>query len=291
MAWTPEQKKAASERAKARYVAIQNKNLETKHDTNQVTRADDIQDEIQEALNTAEQHDPQYGPQPEFSAGMRSPDYGDIERMVEEMVQARIQDLQSIPQNYQPWQQQSPQISQQGQLVGVRDKYIMDPGRYPDPRERLASEQMLQRFAFKENYDLGWNIGVSSYQTKEGVNTREPKFTLQLIRVIFDEDTGLASDQRYVVCQAIFHEDPEAALAIATDRGYRFDDMGEKEFLDEMRYLRMRDWLLEAFYPPKPKAESRKKEVVIGNRVVEVFTMSSEQSETIPFASMKKASF
>lgn len=287
MAWTPEQKKAASDRAKARHAAQKQKSPETETKDTQVTRADEIEDDI---INAAELRDPMFGPQPEQSPALPIPDYGDIQRMVDEMVQERLKQLQNVPQaNYNPWaQQQQPglQIGGTGALVGVREKYIVNPQNYPDPRERLAKEARLQRFAFKENYDLDWEIGISQYQTKDGVNTREPKFTLKLVRVVFDDDTGLATNQRYVVCQIIFHEDPEAALAIAREQGYEVSDYAEKDFLDEMRYLRMRDWLLEAFYPQKPTVNSSKKEMVIGNRVVQVFEINAESAQPIPFSQL-----
>jgi hypothetical protein len=56
-----------------------------------------------------------------------------------------------------------------------------------------------------------------------------------------------------------------------------------------MRYLRMRDWLMEAFYPPKPQVVQGRHEEVIGNRVVEVFTVNQEVGNgtpTMPFSSL-----
>lgn len=162
-------------------------------------------------------------------------------------------------------------------LVGTREKYILDPAHYPDPRERLAQEPKLARFAFDMNYELEFNVGVSQYQTKDGVNTKEPKFTIQLNRVVIDEETGEPTDGRYVITQGIFHEDPEAAIVVASEQGIDVNAWEEKPFLDEMRYLRFRDWLLEAFYTPLPARDRKnKREVVINGKLVQYFEVNSQ---------------
>jgi hypothetical protein len=286
--WTPEQKQAARDRYQAK-AAQKQKTLET--------NSPPTGTELPPIINHVDQQDPMSGPQPESAPQMTNPDYGDIERRIDEMVQAKLRALGVLPgpsTSFQPWQNMPQpmgglQIGSQGQLVGTREKYVLDPKRYPDPRSRLADEQPLERFAFKQNYDMEWEVGVSSYQTKDGVNTREPKFTLKLRRIVFDDDTGLPTDQRYVICQAIFHEDPDAALVIAQEKGYTVDTENELNFLNEMRYLRMRDWLMEAFYPPKPKLENKKREAVVGNRVVEIFTVNGTETQAIPFDQIKRA--
>ena len=185
--------------------------------------------------------------------------------------------------------QQTPQVNQQGSLVGTFEKYVVDPANYPDPRERLRKEPKLQPFAFDFNYELGWDISTSNYQTQDGISTKEPKFTLELNRIIKDEETGENTNKRYTVCRAIFHEDPQAAIVVARENNYPVDETNQKSFLDEMRYVLMRDWLLEAFYPPKSTQEKMNKtETVIGNTLVEVFEINSEQSETMPFSQIHK---
>lgn len=179
-----------------------------------------------------------------------------------------------------------PQAGQAG-LIGTYEKYKVDPSLYPDPRQRLSHEPRLQRFAFDMNYELAWTIGVSSYKTIDGINTKEPKFTIELNKIVLDEDTGEQTDGRYTICRAIFHEDPEAALVVAREQGVNVEDFEEKAFLDEMRYLRIRDWLLEAFYPPKPQQEKKnKKDMVIGGKLVEYFEINSESSESVPFGQL-----
>lgn len=206
----------------------------------------------------------------------------DLQKQVEELKALFSQTAQ--PQALQP-QMQMPQLNHAGKLVGRVDRYIIDPANYPNPCSRLSQEPRLQRFAFPINYELDFKVTSTSYQNQEGVNMREPKFTLELHKIVMDEDTGLATDGRYVICRSIFHEDPEAALVIARDNSVEVDQTNEKNFLDEMRYLRMRDWLLEAFYPKAAQPARQKKEVVVGGKLVEFFTVNSETAQS-PFKDM-----
>lgn len=111
----------------------------------------------------------------------------------------------------------------------------------------------------------------------------EPRFTLDLNRIVYDEETYEPTNKRYTVCRMVFFEDPQTAMIIARENGIQIDAQDEASFLDEMRFLRMRDWLLEAFYPPKPAPNRNKREQVIGNQMVEVWEISSETSAKIPF--------
>lgn len=167
------------------------------------------------------------------------------------------------------------QVASDGSLIGYREKYIMDPAHYPNPVDRLREEKMLRRFAFDINYDLYFNVSVSSYKTIEGVNTREPKFTLELVQVMIDEDTGLPTNGRIVRARLIFHEDPEAALVIAQEQGLEVDQQNEARFLNEMRYLRMQDWLIGCFYPPRINKHQERRDMVVGGQVVEFFEVNS----------------
>lgn len=221
------------------------------------------------------------GPEPGASPSADNADIGDLLRRIKELEDDRQFMRTGMSQNA------GVQANARGGLVGTFEKYAVNPAHYPDPCARLAQEPRLQRFAFPANYELVFEVATTSYQTKDGVNTREPKFTLELNRIVYDEDSGAPTNGRYVVCRAIFHEDPDAALVVAHDNGIDVDSMNEKRFLDEMRYLRMRDWLLEAFYPPKSQQKRSKKEMVIGNRLVEYFEVNSQDSEMIPFDQLK----
>lgn len=170
-----------------------------------------------------------------------------------------------------------------GRLIGIKDRYSMDFTQYPDPRERLAKEPRLARIAFDHNYELEWEVGSTSYETKSGINQQEPKFNLKLNRVVLD-DEGERTNARYKVCQMVFFEDPQTAIVTANENGLSINDENEMEFLNEMRYLRVRDWLLECFWPkPQSKVVSNKRDMVIGGKQVEYFEVSSEESAKIPF--------
>ena len=95
---------------------------------------------------------------------------------------------------------------------------------------------------------------------------------------------GNKTEGRYVRRQMIFFEDPDAAMTVARENGLNVEDFEEKTFLDEMRYLRVRDWLLENFYPPKNiNRKQNKKQMVVGNQVVEYYEVSSVENSDIPF--------
>jgi hypothetical protein len=177
-----------------------------------------------------------------------------------------------------------------GGIVGTVTKYSINPKDYPDPRDRLFEEKRLQLKGFNRDWwDLEWIVGRVNYETKDRVNTVEPKFQLRLIRIIEDPETGEPSNKRYTLWKGTFFEDPQAAIQVALDHGFEVSEQMEKAFLDEMRYLRMRDWLLEAFYPPKPSQQKiNKTETVIGNRLVEVYEINSQESATIPFQNISK---
>ena len=172
--------------------------------------------------------------------------------------------------------------------VAVRSitKFSVDPNDYPDPRERLANEPRLEEHAFKKNYELSWKVGRVNYDSN-GVHYLEPKFQIELWGIYRDPETGEQTNKRYKIHKATFFEDPTAAVQLAHEKGLDTTNL-EREFMDEMRYLSMRDWLMECFYPAKPTGQkSNKKEEVIGNRLVEVFEINSETAETIPFSQLR----
>lgn len=181
----------------------------------------------------------------------------------------------------------TPQVNFRGGLVGTYEKYIVDPAYYPNPIERLSQEARLQQFAFPMNYELDFQVSTTQYETKDGVHIKEPRFVVELRRIVRDEETGEPTGGRYIIRRLTFHEDPDAAMTIAREQGLEVDSTNERHFLNEMRYLRMRDWLLETFFPTKPKKVQNKKEMVVGNRLVEYFEVSSTDSEVMPFDRLK----
>lgn len=286
---TEEQRKAASDRMKAYHAAKKqkakvNKALEPIAQGLAALGPQDLDDSLtfQAAIDAAYKGPlEQYPVEPQAPPQMSPEDINSLLRRVQELERQAAQHKGEAA-----WNQPRPD-PRTGRLIGTIEKYIIDPKHYPDPRERLAREPRLQRFAFSDNYELEFEVTSTQYETKDGVNMREPKFTLALIRIMYD-DAGERTNDRFTVCRAIFHEDPQSAIVVARENGLPVDETNEKGFLDEMRYLRMRDWLLEAFYPPKPiQAKQNKREMVIGNKLVEVFEINSEQSETMPFSQLK----
>lgn len=232
-------------------------------------------------------HEAKKQPKPEVAQQPQDAEKQDI--LSQELADLKKQIEELKAEKFQPKPQEKAELNQGGKLVGTFEKFIVDPAYYPDPRERLSKEPRLAQFAFPLNYELVWDISTSNYQTQDGVNTREPKFTIQLIKIVMDEDTGEPTNKRYMVRQAILHEDPQAAITVAREQGLEVDEENQKSFLDEMRYIRMRDWLLEAFYPPKPAQEKKNKsQTVVGNVLVDMWEINSEDPSSISFGELNK---
>jgi len=201
-------------------------------------------------------------------------------------LQRQINELKDMLLKQALHPQQQTQV-QGNRLIGRTDRYIIDPANYDNPCERLSDEPKLRKFAFKENYELAFEIGSTTYTTLDGLNMREPKFTLSL-HLIGEDENGEKNNKRYVVSKLILHEDPEAALVVARENGIEVDQTNERDFLNEMRYIRMRDWLMGGFYPPRPQDNKVRKQAVIGNRLVDFFEVSSVDASRIPFEDLTK---
>lgn len=211
-----------------------------------------------------------------------------------DQLKRHVQELSSVIANLQkqaPQGAQGPQVTSRG-IVGTFVKYSLNPKDYPTREvifEKLLQEPKLTIQGFTRDWwDIEWEISQVNYDTKDGIHTSEPKFQVRLIRIVPDEE-GMPSAKRYVLHKLSFFEDPVAAMQVAAQYGLAVSDELEKTFLDEMRYLRIRDWVLESFYPPKPtQAKMNKTETVIGNRLVEVYEINSTETESIPFNQMTK---
>ena len=264
MAMSDEQKKAASERMKAMHAA--------KKADKQAAKA---------AQTEPAPSAPVVPPAPtQETVTNTADDIEELKRQIAELT--RTVYAQGMPQP-----QQGVNIAG-GSLVGRVDKYIIDPNYYENPSAKLADEPLLKRFAFDINYELGFTVSSTSYKTLDNINYREPKFTLELYRVAIDEKTGLPTNKRYVVARLVLHEDPEAAIVIARENGLEVEAQNEKDFLNAMRYLRFRDWLIAAFYP-KPSDESiQRKEEVVDGKLVEFFIVNSETKQS-PFSQINSS--
>lgn len=161
-------------------------------------------------------------------------------------------------------------FDQFGKPSGVIQKYSVDPAHYNDPRTKLAALKELERVAFSHNYMLDWEVEQLIYDTKYGSSFSEPKFTLVLWRKMFDEE-GNPNGKRILIQNGIFFEDPVAAVKEAGNLGIPLDNSSSSEFLEQMRFLRYKQWLMDIFNPKRPESTKPKRTPqVIGGVVVEV---------------------
>lgn len=207
------------------------------------------------------------------------PDIGELQKQVEEL---KAMLTQRLSQNDQA--PQGVQVNNRG-LLGTHVKYVMDKNRYANPIPRLfdfmESAPHLRQVAFRDSWELDFDIrSTQAYERIDGVREVQPQFTLKLIRIIYDEDNK-PTNKRYSPKQMIFFEDPETAIVVARENGLEVDETNEQAFLDEMRYLRMRDWLVECFYPKPPETPQGLREEVIGNQRVTVYEVASEKAQDV----------
>ncbi len=203
----------------------------------------------------------------------------------------QIAELKAAGFGQQP-QTQTPQFSQSGGLIGVFEKYIVDPKNYPNPSERLSTDPGLKRYraTFKQDYYPIFKVETAQYPTQDGRNVKEPRFTLELWHNRFTDDGDLMKNEkgeiiRFKTKTFVWHEDPQAAIVIARENGIDVEEWTDgsinrtqKDFLDEMRYLRIRDMLIDSFFPKPPESTQRRREEVIGNQLVEVRAFATEAS-------------
>lgn len=161
-------------------------------------------------------------------------------------------------------------FDQFGKPVGVIQKYSVDPAHYNDPRQHLSGLPELERIAFSHNYILDWDVEQLIYDTKYGSSFSEPKFTLILWRKMFDED-GTPNGKRVLIQTGVFFEDPITAVKEATQLGIPIDNSTSSEFLEQMRFLRYKQWLMDIFNPKRSvNTKPKRTPQVIGGMVVEV---------------------
>lgn len=205
---------------------------------------------------------------------VNQPETNDSDPRIDELL-ARIKQLENRGFD------QPAQVTARG-IIGTVEKYAVDPTLYTNPIDRLSDDPRLVQFAFKSNYEMEWKVDISSYETKDGINMKEPKFSLQLNRIRYDDD-GNDTGQRIVVRRIVMHEDPQTALLMARQNGVQVDESNEINFLNEMRYLRFKEWLMEIFYPKKGTTGKRKRQEVIGGNLVEVFETATTEDQLLPF--------
>lgn len=206
-------------------------------------------------------------------------DLEQMRRQMDEIMETNALLKAALLQKQDVAQSSTPQVNQSGKLIGLFEKYVLDKDVYPSPVERLAAEPRLKPLAFDYNYHLEYDYTTRQYSTKQGIETIEPEFTVTLWRNVLDEDGKVT--KRYRARRMVFHEDPQAAMTIARENNVQVDAEDERTFLNEMRYLRVRDWLFDIFWP-RPKQESEAiREEVIGNQLVQVIAVNSEDSKDL----------
>lgn len=159
-------------------------------------------------------------------------------------------------------------------IQGITYRYDINKGHYPDPTERLLSEPTLARFAMKENFRFRWSVDGEQFE-KHGMTFAEPRFTLELFRVLFD-DEGQSTGRMALVARAMQHEDDFVVRMAASNLGLldKFEDTEEgfRMLRDEVRYWRLQQWLFGIFTPAKIRTFRRApKTEVIAGKVVEVY--------------------
>lgn len=272
--------KRLSEAAALRREASKNKNPEQKENFIETKPAEQILNILEIPEEDIERSDLILPDMPEPSDTVKEtietePNLGELQKQIQELKDMQWALMKGAMAGQLAGTEQA--SADGGKLTGTFEKYALSPDLYPDPSERLAEEPKLQRFAFKMNYELSYEVKEVSYTTIDGIRTKEPRFDLTLVRVMLDEETGEDTDGRYDICRIILHEDPDTALTIARNIGFDMDSMDEQMFLNEMRYIRMRDWLLEAFYPPKPDPQKQKRDMVINGKLVQYWQKNAEE--------------
>ena len=166
-------------------------------------------------------------------------------------------------------------LNQAGQITGVITKYPLDKDYYPDPCEELANMPELVRFGFKENYDLKWDIHTQPYQTNTNIWYNEPWHIVTLYKRLFDDDgnpvmekdeNGNLDEVVYIKNTGYFFEDDMAVQQEAQRLG--LTEFDSSELSNILRLERMKTWLKNIFYPPKPKSQYNDKQVVVNGQVV-----------------------
>lgn len=266
--WTPEQRKAASERAKANFT------------------------KVTEERQPEEPKVPDQQPVPtEPVVDTPVQDLSSMQKQIDQLMESNnLMMAAMLKGQVQP--QGGVNLGRNNQILGEVDRYLVDPSNYPDPTKRLSQEPRLQTIAFNHNYELEYKFSIRAYETKTGVNMREPEFLITLLRVVLDDQgervkviskSGAVHDKFYIARRLMLHEDPQAALVIARENNIAVDKEDEVTFLNEMRYLRIRDWLFGYLWPKAAEERDAISEESVGGTLVQVYTKSSLEPSHVDF--------
>lgn len=176
---------------------------------------------------------------------------------------------------------QGTQLGPQGQVIGVVERFPIDPKYYKNPTEELYDMPEFSRHAMRYNFVLDWTCTPVKYQTAMGTWYMEPRFELTLKKKQLDEDgnelvkvdpaTGKEFHPRIVLGRASFFEDPPANILEAEEAGVALEDLDKGEFQEKMRMYRYKFWLSEKLSPKRPvTTTNRKRMEVIGGKAYEI---------------------
>lgn len=157
-------------------------------------------------------------------------------------------------------------------LQGVVMRYEIEPSYYPNPVERLYDVPELRRFNLRDNYFMDWKVEGVEWE-KANITYAEPRFTCRIFRKMFDEDGVTPNGQFALINRMILHED-EVVTRIAADKLGLREIVGDDFTLlmDEARFYRIKQWLLDLFKVPKVETHSKQpRQMVVDGKVVEMF--------------------
>lgn len=275
--WTPERKEAARQRALARH----NKTVQP------TPRELSVEEEVRQRIAEEAEKDT-----PELAGNAQSVPSNEPEQVTistevsqTELLNRALEAIAKLAELQGGKGLNTPELKN-GRLTGTLDRFSVDPRDYEDFTGRLADDPALERFGFKQNYELTYKFEVVRYETIDHIWQQEPKITIDLNRKIYDEETGELTNGRYKQFRIVIHEDPATAVWVARNNNIDIDAYSEKDFLNEMRYLQVRDWLRECFMPKKPVSHTDRREMVVNGKIVEYFEVNSEETQKIPFDSL-----
>lgn len=185
-------------------------------------------------------------------------------------VEQKLEELEATA----PGRSHKARLGAGGEVQGIVYRYEVDKNYYPDPTKRLLDEPKLIRFAPHQNFIFRWAVDGVEYK-KNNITYAEPRFTVELFRRLYNED-GEPTGSAALVARNILHEDDFTTRIMAGRLGIldQFDDTDEgfRALMSEIRYQRMREWLLSIFTPAKIQTHrKRPTQQVIDGKVVEVF--------------------
>jgi hypothetical protein len=159
-------------------------------------------------------------------------------------------------------------------VQGISYRYDIEKSHYPDPTKRLLAEPKLANFAMEYNYKFRWSVDGEQFE-KHGMTFAEPRFTLELFRVLRDDENE-PTGRMALVARAMQHEDDFVVRMAADQLGLldQFEDTEEgfRMLRDEVRYWRLQQWLLAIFKPAKINTFRRAPRTeVIAGKAVEVY--------------------